>query len=124
MRLITSNLIGEIKGLTQKAENIYWIVAFAMKSDVQLVLPHLKIAASNGAVIKIVIGDYLHITQPEALELLFKELLNAEIRLYVSSGVSFHPKAYLFRVDEDAHIIVGSSNLSASAMKHGIEWNL
>lgn len=124
VRLITSNLIGEIKELTQKAENIYWIVAFAMKSGVKLVLPHLKKAAANGAEIKIVIGDYLHINQPEALELLFTELPNAEIRLYESRGVSFHPKAYLFRADEKSHIIVGSSNLSASAMMNGIEWNL
>ncbi|WP_438317243.1 hypothetical protein [Sporosarcina sp. FA9] len=31
IRLITSNLTGEIKELTQSADNIYWIVAFAMK---------------------------------------------------------------------------------------------
>jgi len=123
-RLITSNLIGEIKVLTQKADNIYWIVAFAMESGIRLVLPHLKEAAVNGAEIKILIGDYLHITQPEALELLFTELPDAEIRLYESRGVSFHPKAYLFRTDQNSHVVVGSSNLSASAMRHGIEWNL
>ena len=52
IRLITSDLIGEIKELTRKAENIYWIVAFAMKSGVQLVLPHLKEAAANGQKLK------------------------------------------------------------------------
>ncbi|KAA0966368.1 hypothetical protein FQ087_09090 [Sporosarcina sp. ANT_H38] len=122
MRLITSYLIGEIKDLTQKAENIYWSVAFAMKSGVRLVLPHFKMTAANGAEIKIVIDDYLHITQPEALELLFTELPNAEIRLSDESrGVSFHPKAYLFRADQDSHITAVSSNRSASAMMLGIE---
>ena len=115
IRLITSNLIGEIKELTQKADNIYWIVAFAMKSGVRLVLPHLKEAAAKDAEIKILIGDYLHITQPEALDLLFAELPNAEIRLFQSRGVSFHPKAYLFRTDQKSHVIVGSSNLYASS---------
>lgn len=124
IRLITSNLIEEIKQLTHKAENIYWIVAFAMKSGVQLVLPHLKEAAANGAEIKILIGDYLHITQPEALELLLTELPTAQIRLYESRGVSFHPKAYLFKSNVNSHVIVGSSNLSASAMMRGIEWSL
>lgn len=124
IRLITSNLIREIKELTPKADNLYWIVAFAMESGVRLVLPHLKEAAANGAEIKILVGDYLHITQPEALELLFTELPNAEIRLFESRGVSFHPKAYLFRTAQNAHVIVGSSNLSRSAMTHGIEWNL
>lgn len=74
--------------------------------------------------IKILIGDYLHITQPEALELLMIELPNAEIRLYKSQGVPFHPKAYLFRENEQSHIIVGSSNLSKSAMTKGVEWSL
>ena len=89
IRPITSNLIGKIKTLTQKSDNLYWIVAFAMESGARHGLPHLKEAAANGAEIKILIGDYLHITQPEALELLFMELPNAEIRLFESRGVSF-----------------------------------
>lgn len=80
VRLITSNLIDEIKDLTRKADHLYWIVAFAMKSGVRLVLPYLKEAAENGAEIKILIGDYLHITQPEALELC---LQNCRMRKYV-----------------------------------------
>lgn len=95
-----------------------------MKSGVRLILPHLKEAAANGAEIKILIGDYLHITQPEALEALFTELPNAQIRLFTSSGLSFHPKAYLFQTAETRHVIVGSSNLSASAMQQGIEWSI
>lgn len=86
-----------------------------MESGVRLVLPHLKEAAANGAAIKILIGDYLHITQPKALEILLKELPNAEIRLYESHGVSFHPKAYLFRTAQNAHVIVGSSKVCHDA---------
>lgn len=124
LRLITSNLIEDIKKLTIKSNHLYWIVAFAMESGIRLVLPYLKEAAENGAEIKILIGDYLHISQPKALELLRSELPTAEIRLYESRGISFHPKAYLFRENDRQHVIVGSSNLSASAMKKGIEWNL
>lgn len=124
VRLITSRLIDEIKKLTPKANHLYWIVAFAMESGVRLVLPSLKKASENGAEIKILVGDYLHITQPKALELLLTELPNAEIRLFQSDGVSFHPKAYLFRERQESHIIVGSSNLSNSAMTKGIEWSL
>ena len=124
IRLITSNLIDEIKTLTPKGDHLYWIVAFAMESGVRLVLPYLKQAAANGAEIKILIGDYLHITQPRALELLLTELPSAEVRLFESGGVSFHPKAYLFRTEHDSHVIVGSSNLSKSAMQQGVEWNL
>lgn len=95
-----------------------------MKSGVKLVLPSLKEALSRNAELKILVGDYLYITQPQALELLLLELPGAEIRVHKSSGISFHPKAYLFRSETNNHLIVGSSNLSASALQKGIEWSL
>ena len=36
----------------------------------------------------------------------------------------FIPKLIYFEQTENSHVIVGSSNLSASAMMRGIEWNL
>ena len=95
-----------------------------MKSGVKLVLPSLKEALARDTELKILVGDYLYITQPQALELLLQELPGAEIRIHKSSGISFHPKAYLFRSEIANHLIVGSSNLSASALQRGIEWNL
>ncbi|GEN85223.1 hypothetical protein SLU01_35350 [Sporosarcina luteola] len=76
------------------------------------------------AVIKILTGYYLSITQPDALELLVDELPAAEIRMMVSGGMSFHPKAYLFKSGEHAMVNIGSSNLSKSALTGGIEWSL
>lgn len=51
-------------------------------------MTEIKLITSNliGPEIKILIGDYLHITQSEAVELLFAELPNAEIRLFESAG--------------------------------------
>lgn len=95
-----------------------------MKSGVNLVLPPLKEALNRNTELKILVGDYLYITQPQALELLLQELPGAEIRLHKSNGISFHPKAYLFRSEITNHLIVGSSNLSASALQSGVEWNL
>ncbi|WP_144512298.1 DEAD/DEAH box helicase family protein [Bacillus sp. FJAT-22090] len=124
LRLITSNLIHDLTKLSAEASSIYWITAFAMKSGVKLVLPSLKEALARNSELKILIGDYLYITQPQALELLLQELPGAEIRLHKSYGTSFHPKAYLFRSEINNHLIVGSSNLSASALQKGIEWSL
>ena len=123
-RLLTSNLIGTISKLTRTADTVYWITAFAMQSGVRLVLPHLQEAIARGAEVKILVGDYLFITQPEALELLVEHVPQAEIYLYESRGTSFHPKAYLFRSDAQSHVIVGSSNLSASALTKGVEWSI
>ncbi|MFJ5770804.1 DEAD/DEAH box helicase family protein [Psychrobacillus sp. NPDC093180] len=124
LRLITSNLIQDLTKLSADATSIYWVTAFAMNSGVKLVLPTLKEALNRNTELKILVGDYLYITQPQALELLLQELPGAEIRLHKSSGISFHPKAYLFRSEINNHLIVGSSNLSASALQRGIEWNL
>ncbi|MEK5148432.1 DEAD/DEAH box helicase family protein [Psychrobacillus sp. FSL K6-4615] len=124
LRLITSNLIQDLTMLSTEASSIYWVTAFAMKSGVRLVLPSLREALASNTEVKILVGDYLYITQPKALELLLQELPGAEIRIHKSSGISFHPKAYLFRSEITNHLIVGSSNLSASALQRGIEWNL
>ena len=47
-----------------------------------------------------------------------------EVRLWQSNGTSFHPKAYIFQFDDSGTLIVGSSNLSRSALTTGVEWNL
>ena len=51
-------------------------------------------------------------------------LENMEVRLWQSNGTSFHPKAYIFQYDDSGTLIVGSSNLSRSALTTGVEWNL
>lgn len=124
LELVTSELVGHLKNLSKEAVEIHWITAFAMKSGINLILPFLQEAAARKVPIKLLVGDYLFVTQPGALELLLKQLPEAEVRLWKSGGVSFHPKSYLFRGTENSHLIVGSSNLSASALTRGVEWNL
>lgn len=124
LRLFTQNLLDDLRRLTAEADTIYWMTAFIMKSGVKAVLPALREAALRGADVKILTGDYLSITQPDALQLLVDEIPTAEIRMMESGGTSFHPKAYLFKSTTGATVIVGSSNLSKSAFTSGIEWNL
>ncbi|KYD30071.1 hypothetical protein B4110_2224 [Parageobacillus toebii] len=95
-----------------------------MKSGVRLLKETLKKAAERGADIKICAGDYLFVTQPEALRELISIHPDIEVRLWRSRGVSFHPKAYLFENTTSGYFIVGSSNLSKSALTEGIEWNI
>ena len=124
MKLITFNLIDELINLTEDAIQICWITAFIMTSGVEMILPTLKKVQAKRCEIQLLVGDYLCITQPEALRLLIKQLPGAEIRMFQSNGQSFHPKAYLFRERSSQHVIVGSSNLSKSAITSGIEWSL
>jgi superfamily II DNA or RNA helicase/HKD family nuclease len=108
----------------EKASTICILTSFVMKSGVEFLKDALQKAAANGAEIKICTGDYLHITQPEALEILLGIDERIEVRIWKSNGVSFHPKAYIFHVDGKDFLYVGSSNLSRSALNQGVEWNL
>ncbi|MFC5648612.1 DEAD/DEAH box helicase family protein [Paenibacillus solisilvae] len=125
IKLITENLVDELIPGIERASGIYIMTSFVMKSGVQILSPYLKAAAERGADIKILCGDYLFITQPDGLRELVNIDTRIEARLWHSRGASFHPKAYLMDYDHGAGLlIVGSSNLSRSAFRLGVEWNL
>ncbi|UCZ54991.1 DEAD/DEAH box helicase family protein [Bacillus shivajii] len=124
VKLITNQLIKEITAKIDQASTVYILVSFSMKTGVELLTPALKRAAERGADIKICTGDYMFVTQPEALEKLLHIDPNVEIRMWRSEGKSFHPKAYLIENSHDGTLYVGSSNLSSSALTNGVEWNL
>lgn len=124
VKLITNQLIQKITTKIDQASTVYILVSFSMKTGVHLLAPSLKRAAERGADIKICTGDYLYVTQPEALEKLLHIDQRIEIRLWRSEGKSFHPKAYLIEGEKDGYLYVGSSNLSSSTLTNGVEWNL
>lgn len=124
VQLITRNLGNHLLKKMEGAFTICVLSSFVMKSGVRYLKEALKTAAENGADIKICTGDYLYITQPEALEELLSIDERISIRIWKSNGVSFHPKAYLFQTNEHDVLFVGSSNLSRSALNHGVEWNV
>ncbi|MUT65718.1 DEAD/DEAH box helicase family protein [Paenibacillus sp. NEAU-GSW1] len=125
IKLITENLVDELIPGIQKASGIYILTSFVMESGVRLLAPHLKEAMNRGAEVKLLAGDYLFVSQPEALRALLNIHPYIEARLWRSRGTSFHPKAYLFDYGSgEGLFIVGSSNLSLSAFRMGVEWNL
>lgn len=97
------------------AENIDIIVSFLMEFRVKLIIDDLK---NSNAKIRILTGNYLNITQPEALYILKRELSDLDLRFYDNPNKSFHPKAYIFHNFEDSEIYVGSSNLSRELLQH------
>lgn len=123
--LHTNQLYKQIRQAIRDSTTVYILSSFIMKSGVDIIFNELQIALNNGADVKILTGDYLHVTQPHALaKLLTLAGDNLEIRLWQSDGVSFHPKSFIFKHEEHGSIVVGSSNLSRSALTSGIEWNL
>lgn len=125
VKLITHRLMDSLVENMQHAQSICMLTAFAMASGVRLMAPYLQDAVRSGAEVKILVGDYLYVTQPSGLKALLEINENIEVRLWRSYGTSFHPKSYLFDYEErDGLFIVGSSNLSKSALTNGTEWNL
>ena len=119
-----------------RADEIDFAVAFIKTTGLRLLLPELQAAIKRSATamrpaarLRVVTSDYLDVTDPEALRLLILlQEQGAQIRVYETTGRSFHMKAYLFaHFDEGAHLngtaYIGSSNISRQALTDGLEWN-
>ena len=114
----------KLKQSFKTATTIDIIVSFLMESGVKLLLQDLKEALARGVDIRILTGNYLKITQPQALYLLKSELGDkVDLRFYNNPNKSFHPKAYMFHNPLDSEIYIGSSNISRGALTSSIEWN-
>lgn len=114
----------KLKQSFKTATTIDIIVSFLMESGVKLLLQDLKEALNRGVKIRILTGNYLKITQPQALYLLKSELKDkVDLRFYNNPNKSFHPKAYMFYNPIDSEIYIGSSNISRGALTSSIEWN-
>ncbi len=106
------------------ADSVDLAVAFAMESGVQLVEPWFRDLLARGGRLRVVVGDYMDVTEPAALWRL-ADLEGADLRVFETGTGSFHPKAWLFRAtSRQGAAIIGSSNLSRTALTTGVEWNL
>lgn len=118
------SLLSSLKESFARAEQIKIVVSFILESGVRLLLPDLQQAAARYVPLQILTSRYLNITEPSALYLLRDGLPDqADIRIYESGNVAFHPKTYIFMGGAQGEVYVGSSNLSRSALVDGIEWN-
>src|SRR5690625_2927594 len=102
LSLHTNHLYKQLRKDISHSSTIYILSSFIMRSGVDVIYDDLKIALNSGADVKILTGDYLYVTQPEALrKLLILQSEQLEIRLWQSSGISFHPKSFLFKHKDD-----------------------
>ena len=96
-------------------------VAFITLGGVTMILEQLKDLEQRDVKGKILTGDYLTFTQPKALKKLL-EFKNIELKIL--SDEKFHAKGYFFRKGDIWTMIVGSSNLTQTALTVNFEWNL
>lgn len=73
---------------------------------------------------EILTTNYLDFSEPIALEKL-NGLKNITLKMFDAKGVDrgFHTKGYIFKRDEIYRIIIGSSNMTSTALTSNREWN-
>ncbi len=99
-------------------------VAFVLPSGVRVIEEHLRDLLARGGSLRLITGDYLDVTDPDALARLLDLSGEVDLRVFETHGTSFHPKAYIFqKPGGDSVAFVGSSNLTGSALRNGVEWN-
>lgn len=98
-------------------------VSFLLDSGARRIVEHLKDFLERGGRARILVGDYLDVTEPVALRRLCDLQGNLSFRIYQSSNRAFHLKSYAFLTGPEGVAFVGSSNLSESALTDSIEWN-
>lgn len=116
-RKILSTILKEFDLCTE----FYISVAFVTTSGVATIINQLKDLEVRGAKGFVLVSQYLNFTQPEALRRLMN-FSNLELRILTSENA--HAKGYIFKNQTHYNLIVGSSNLTASALSTNKEWNI
>lgn len=114
-------IISTLRKELEECDEFIISVAFITESGVTMILEQLRSLNVRGVKGKILTGDYLTFTQPKALKKLM-EFENIDVRLV--SEEKFHAKGYFFRKKDIWTMIIGSSNLTQTALTTNFEWNL
>ena len=104
-------------------KKFYFIVSFIKYSGIQLLISTLDELEKQGIQGEIITSVYLNITDSKALRKLLS-YKNIKVKIYNNSSESFHTKAYLFEKEKYHSVIIGSSNISQSALYSAEEWNV
>ena len=117
-------VISSIEQELLHCEEFYISVAFITLGGITPLLQTLKALEEKGIRGKILTTDYLTFNDPAALDKL-SQLKNIELKMFCTDGdkEGFHTKGYIFKNEEVYRIIVGSANMTASALKVNREWN-
>ena len=99
-------------------------VAFITMSGITPLLQTLKELEKKNIPGQILTTNYLSFSEPRALEKL-NSMSNITLKMYDVDAADdgFHTKGYIFKKGEIYRIIIGSSNITSSALTSNREWN-
>lgn len=105
----------------ERCKRFTFSVAFVSPGAIAQIKQHLLEFEGEG---RIITSDFLGFNQPEAFAELLKlsEHTGIDVRRHTAKG--FHPKGYIFEREQSVTAVIGSSNLTSSALSTNHEWNL
>lgn len=98
-------------------------VAFVTMSGIEPLLPIFEELRERGVPGRVLTTDYLGFSDPAAMRKL-AGISNIEVRLFRTEGNrGFHTKGYIFNSGDVCRFLIGSSNLTGTALATNREWN-
>ncbi|WP_105614721.1 DUF3427 domain-containing protein [Vallitalea okinawensis] len=114
---VLSHIISEL----ENCKHFRISVAFITNSGLTPILQTLKELEEKGVKGQILTTDYLSFSEPTALKRLLS-FTNLNVKMYDRDA--FHTKGYIFEHEDCYKIIIGSSNLTQTALTKNKEWNV
>lgn len=133
-KILTNNQEKQVKVLEnlslelENCDDFFFSVAFVTNSGIACLIDTLKELKEKNIKGRILASQYQNFTEPRALRRLLS-FPNLELKI-ITSDYNFHAKGYLFhknsteKNDENYTMIIGSSNLTQSALTINREWNV
>lgn len=119
-----STVFSVLKSSLESCKRFYFNVAFINFSGLQLFLKLLSDLEEKGIEGKVITSTYLNFSDPKALKRL-NAFNNVNLKVYNDvKNKGFHSKAYIFEYEDSYKVIIRSSNITSSALKSNIEWNV
>lgn len=114
-------IITTIREQLRTCDSFIISVAFITMSGLTLILEELRALNDRKIKGKILTGNYLSFSEPQAL-IKLSQFPNLEVRMLTS--MNLHVKGYFFEHNEQYDMIIGSANLTQNALTENQEWNI
>ena len=114
------NVLSVLKTELADCTSFDFSIAFITSSGIQVLVEILKELEKRNIPGRILTSTYLNFNDPAALRKLL-EYPNVKVRVFQGN---LHAKGYFFNKNEISTIIIGSSNLTQTALTCNKEWNV
>ena len=115
-----TDVLSIIKNELADCTSFDFSVAFVTAGGIQVLVEALRLLEERGATGRILTSTYLNFNDPEALSKLL-EFPAIDVRVYQGD---LHAKGYFFNRETLSTFIIGSSNLTQTALTCNKEWNV